>query len=108
MNAVETCRDAPVMSAVLLAILGRYHVDRSPARTSGARGARVKAIELLDRVRAERVRLDTPDDEEAVHDFRVALRRLRSWLKALAPHLGNKGDRLRRKLGDLADLTAEA
>jgi CHAD domain-containing protein/CYTH domain-containing protein len=71
-------------------------------------GARVRALELLGRVRAERARLDAPDDGEAVHDFRVALRRLRSWLRSLAPHLGKKASRLRRRLGDVADATASA
>lgn len=45
-------------------------------------------------------------DAEAVHDFRVALRRLRTWLKALAPSLDDvprRGTRRRmRKLWGLA------
>lgn len=45
-------------------------------------------------------------DAEAVHDFRVALRRLRTWLKALAPSLDDvprRGTRRRmRKLWRLA------
>jgi CHAD domain-containing protein/CYTH domain-containing protein len=44
------------------------------------RGARVVALELLARVDAAHVRLADPTDGSALHDFRVAVRRLRSWL----------------------------
>ena len=40
------------------------------------------ALALLDATAAARVRLDDPDDRTALHDFRVALRRLRSWIRA--------------------------
>jgi len=43
--------------------------------------ARRVALRLLDRVDAERKRLKDPKDTEALHDFRVAVRRLRSWLR---------------------------
>jgi CHAD domain-containing protein len=42
-----------------------------------------------------RERLDDPDDEEAVHDFRVAVRRLRSLMRAYRPYLR---DTVKRKL----------
>ncbi len=65
------------------------------------RAARLVAIELQGRVRITRARLGDPGDAEALHDFRVAVRRLRSWLLvdavlpgALAPARGHK--RLRR------------
>ncbi|MBP7551660.1 MAG: CHAD domain-containing protein [Gemmatimonadaceae bacterium] len=61
------------------------------------RAARLIAIDLQGRVRAARPRLDDPADVEALHDFRVAVRRLRSWLLcdavlpgALAPRRGHK------------------
>lgn len=44
------------------------------------RAARLVAIELQARIRAAHARLDDSDDRSALHDFRVAVRRLRSWL----------------------------
>jgi len=44
--------------------------------------AREVAMRLLERADEERRRLAGDDDPEALHDFRVAVRRLRSWLKA--------------------------
>src|SRR5262245_42870696 len=46
------------------------------------RAAREVALRLLEKADKERRRLDDADDAEALHDFRVAVRRLRSWLKA--------------------------
>jgi CHAD domain-containing protein/CYTH domain-containing protein len=43
---------------------------------------RAVALRLLQKVDGERRRVDDPRDKEALHDFRVALRRLRSWLRA--------------------------
>lgn len=60
------------------------------------RAARLVALELQRRVRAARERLAVPDDASALHDFRVAVRRLRSWLDVdralpgkLAPRRGH-------------------
>jgi len=44
------------------------------------RGARVVALAMLARVDAAHVRLADAADRSALHDFRVAVRRLRSWL----------------------------
>ncbi|HKA86936.1 MAG TPA: CHAD domain-containing protein [Haliangiales bacterium] len=71
-------------------------------------GARLRALALLDEVVRERARLADVEDAEVVHDFRVALRRLRSLLKAHRAHLGGKVAKLRKRLGDVAALTAEA
>lgn len=69
-------------------------------------GARRVALDLLAKVREARDRLDDPNDRGALHDFRVALRRLRSWLRAFRPHLQ---DTMRRKterqLAEIADVT---
>ena len=46
------------------------------------RGAREVALRLLEQAESAQRRLDGGDDPEALHDFRVAVRRLRSWLKA--------------------------
>ncbi len=51
------------------------------------RAARLVALALLSELDAERRRLGSAHDSEALHDFRVALRRLRTWLRALAPVL---------------------
>jgi CHAD domain-containing protein/CYTH domain-containing protein len=51
-------------------------------RDAARRGARHVALDLLATVREDRERLGADDDPEALHDFRVALRRLRSWLRA--------------------------
>jgi CHAD domain-containing protein len=45
-------------------------------------GARLLALSFLDQAAEARPRLEDPADAEALHDFRVGLRRLRSGLKA--------------------------
>jgi CHAD domain-containing protein len=70
------------------------------------RGARLLARDLLARARAASRRVGAPDDAEALHDFRVALRRLRSWVRAYRAHLGKSvPKRSRRALKDLAAAT---
>ena len=60
----------------------------------------------LDQAGAALVRLDDPDDAEALHDFRVALRRLRSTLRAYRPlFAGSVRRKLRRRLRELGDRT---
>lgn len=44
--------------------------------------ARRIALSFLDEAHAASLRLDDPEDSEALHDFRVAIRRLRSTLRA--------------------------
>ena len=77
-----------------------------PIADPAKRAARVVALSLLRDVVAARGRLDDPSDDKALHDFRVALRRLRSWIRAFRPVLR---DTLRgkvvRRLGRLADAT---
>jgi len=51
------------------------------------RGARLVLRALLDRARGARKRLGQAGDVEALHDSRVALRRLRSWERAWRPQL---------------------
>ncbi|NIM52262.1 MAG: CHAD domain-containing protein [Gemmatimonadales bacterium] len=64
---------------------------------------------LLDAARSARARLEEGDDEEALHDFRVALRRLRSVLRAFRSHLQDFISRnLRRQLRDLQRATNPA
>jgi len=60
--------------------------------------ARRLALKSLSAARAAERRLDDRSDPEALHDFRVAIRRLRSLLRAYRPQLGSsvrKKDRAR-------------
>jgi CHAD domain-containing protein/CYTH domain-containing protein len=69
----------------------------------------VAAAMARDHLAAARTALDRMNDRrdtEALHDFRVAIRRLRSVLRAYRPWLGPAaGRRLRRRFGDLAATT---
>ncbi len=63
------------------------------------------ALALLASTVAARVRLDDPDDRTALHDFRVALRRLRTWLRAYKPHLdGSIRKKHWRRLRDISQM----
>jgi CHAD domain-containing protein/CYTH domain-containing protein len=87
-------------------------VDESSLRAPARRAARQVALDLLGRVREERERLDHPRDDKALHDFRVAMRRLRSWLRAfrhefddtLAPKHERRLKRVARATGASRDL----
>src|SRR6476659_3496150 len=46
------------------------------------RAARIVALDLLSAAARQRGRLGNKRNTEALHDFRVAVRRLRSWLRA--------------------------
>jgi CHAD domain-containing protein len=63
------------------------------------------ALTHLDAARAAHERLKDASDTEALHDFRVALRRLRSVLRAYRPWLKNIPRKLRRRLRTLARAT---
>jgi CHAD domain-containing protein len=68
-------------------------------------GCRRVALALLASTVAARVRLDDPDDRTALHDFRVALRRLRTWLRAYKPHLeGSIRTKHWRRLRDISQM----
>ncbi len=64
-------------------------LDREPAE-----GVRLVALGLLAEAKAAAARLADPADAEALHDFRVAVRRLRSWLRSFGPEVN---DTLRKK-----------
>ncbi len=71
-------------------------------------GARRLALGFLDQAAAARPRLDDLEDTEALHDFRVGLRRLRSALRAYRGHLDDAvPKKLARRLRDLAGATGE-
>jgi CHAD domain-containing protein/CYTH domain-containing protein len=70
------------------------------------RAARWLALRFLDEAQAARVRLDDAGDAEALHDFRVALRRLRSTVRAYAAQLDDSiGGKDRKRLRALARAT---
>jgi CHAD domain-containing protein/CYTH domain-containing protein len=58
-------------------------IDASILDDTAARSARLVALSLMEDLARERDRLAAARDSETLHDFRVALRRLRSWLRAL-------------------------
>lgn len=87
--------------------------DGSLLDEPAARGARVIALGLLADLEAERARLQAPDSPvESLHDFRVALRRLRSWLRAWRPELAGsvpRGARRRlRRIGRESNVARDA
>lgn len=74
-----------------------------------AAGARIIALARCADVEAAADRLADPADAEALHDLRVALRRLRSTLAALGPHLGDAvREKQRRRVARAARLTGPA
>lgn len=67
---------------------------------------RVLALSYLDQIDQARVRLDDSFDPEALHDFRVGLRRLRSAIRAYRGELqGCVSDKMRRQLRNLGRAT---
>jgi CHAD domain-containing protein len=54
---------------------------------SAVRGARIQALQLVDRTNKAGRLLADGKDEDALHQFRVALRRLRTFLRGYASHL---------------------
>jgi len=72
-------------------------------RESSHRVVRTVALGHLADAAGARDRLANASDDEALHDFRVALRRLRSWERAFRPYTKKDVSRkLRRRLRDLA------
>src|ERR1700680_2117802 len=76
-------------------------LERSPEE-----GARRLALAYLDQAAAALPRLADPEDGEALHDLRVALRRLRGCLESYADQLGDSvPKKLARRLRRLARAT---
>ncbi len=73
------------------------------------RASRIVAIDLMRKVDTARARLIDPTDVEALHDFRVSLRRLRSWMRAFKSYLSSSVRKKHRKqLSRVADATSVA
>ncbi len=76
---------------------------------SAQEGARRIALLRLDQVAGAAERLSDRSDEEALHDFRVAVRRLRSCLRAYDELFTQSvRPKLRRRLKEIASLTGPA
>ncbi|MEQ6341141.1 MAG: CHAD domain-containing protein [Gammaproteobacteria bacterium] len=76
---------------------------------SAARAARMIALAQLDAAVAAYGRFDNPDDPEALHDFRVALRRLRSCMQTYQDVLSDTlSKKSRKQLRRFARATNEA
>ena len=83
-------------------------ISRELLAQPAKRAARVIARARLDAVRAAYERFDT-DAADALHDLRVGLRRLRSWLRAFRPELDDTvRGKTRRRLRDLTHATNAA
>jgi len=75
-------------------------------RESTHRVVRLVALGHLADATSARERLSSGGDDEALHDFRVALRRLRSWERAFGPFIRDDvSKKLRRRLRSLAQDT---
>lgn len=78
------------------------------------RGVRLVALSLIDDALKAGDKLTSLSKElrdgdtgadEALHDFRVAIRRLRSWVRAFKPWLDEVSPKQRRRLARIADAT---
>jgi CHAD domain-containing protein len=71
-------------------------------RRSAEEGSRLLALAYLDEIGLAERRLPDPQDPEALHDFRVGLRRMRSCIRAYRSSLkGSVSKKERRRLRDL-------
>jgi len=68
-----------------------------------ALGARRVALGMVAALEDANKRRGSADDSEALHDMRVALRRLRSWLRAMNDVLQDVGNKTRARLEGIAD-----
>ena len=60
-------------------------IDEDVIDRNAEEGARVVALALIAECDRAAGRLASGEDDEALHDFRVALRRLRTTLRAFRP-----------------------
>ena len=82
------------------------HISREMLLFPRDVGARAAAVALLEDAHAGAKALAAADDPDGLHDFRVAVRRLRSWLRAFEPELADGvSKKQRRRLRDIARTT---
>jgi CHAD domain-containing protein len=98
-----------VSSASILLRASGVSVDRHVLRLPAGEGIRVVALDLLADTLAAAVRLrsaSAASDPDALHAFRIALRRLRSWMRAFRTQLAHSVPEAKRKgLRDVAHAT---
>lgn len=84
-------------------------IDRDALGEPAPHVVRVASDELLARVRDKFDGLQTAEKTDALHDFRVAVRRLRSWLRDFDDELRDTLKRKQpRRLGRIADATRDS
>ncbi|MGH2830921.1 MAG: CHAD domain-containing protein, partial [Actinomycetota bacterium] len=82
------------------------HLPEELLGRPATQSVRLIAQHYLDDAVAALARIEDPEDTEALHDLRVALRRLRSTLRAYRDQLqGSMRRKLRRRLRDIAEET---
>ena len=73
-----------------------------------ALGARRVALGMVDTLEKADKRRGATDNSEALHDMRVAMRRLRSWLRAMSDVLSDVGGKTRSRLESIAAVSNES
>ena len=82
------------------------HLEPDSLPDSTPRVVRTVGRELLARLREKSENVGVEGDGDALHDFRVAVRRLRSWMRAFDDELaGTVRPKARRRLKRIADAT---
>lgn len=71
-------------------------------------GARRVALGMVDTLEKANDRRGDTDNSEALHDMRVAMRRLRSWLRAMSDVLHDVGGKTRARLEAIAEVSNES
>jgi CHAD domain-containing protein len=76
---------------------------------SAQEASRLLSLSYLDQIDSAHARLGNPEDQAALHDFRVGIRRLRSAVRAYRPELRDSiGGKMRRRLRSLARATNQS
>jgi CHAD domain-containing protein len=76
---------------------------------SAQEASRLLSLSYLDQIDSAHARLGNPEDDAALHDFRVGIRRLRSSVRAYRPELSDSiGGKMRRRLRSLARATNQS
>jgi CHAD domain-containing protein len=85
------------------------HVEQTSLHEPTPLVVRTVARELLGRLREKSENVGVESDGDALHDFRVAVRRLRSWMRAFDDDLSaTVRPKARRRLKRIADATRES
>ena len=109
------CPDEDAVTTATERAEGRNMVDESLLQECADRSVRLVALSLLEDAQkaadnltrvAKQLRDGDAESDDALHDFRVAVRRLRSWTRAFEPRLRDAMSRKQRRgLSEIADAT---